>query len=549
MKKKLLTIGFPLFFLLYSCNMMKTKADLIVYNARIYTVDSVMTVAEAMAVSDGKIIATGTSKEILGKFKVGNKFDAMGSAVFPGFIDAHCHYYGYALNLRYIALNGCTSFAEVMDRLKKSGNYKPGDWIVGRGWDHNLWKDKVFPDRKKLDEAFPSNPVVLTRIDGHVVLANGPALGKGGFGTTDSYKPGEVERLNGRLTGILSERAADHMRNCIPKPGRDGLKELLGRARDNCYEVGLTAVSDAGLDEETLALFDEMASGDDSSSMIRIYAMLDPSPGNFSKYVNHGPYHKTHLEIRSVKVYADGSLGSRTALLKTDYTDKAGQKGIQVITADSLRNICRLCIEHGYQVNTHAIGDSANKFVLDIYAEFLKGKNDLRWRIEHCQVVDPTDIKKFGDFSVIPSVQATHATSDMAWAGERLGPERIKWAYAYKDLLMQNGWLPNGTDFPIENISPVYTFYAAFTRKGLDGNPPGGFQPENALSREEALRSVTIWAAKSGFREHFIGSLEKGKFADFVILDRDIMTVKESEVPAARVVSTYLSGRQVYPKP
>jgi predicted amidohydrolase YtcJ len=453
------------------------------------------------------------------------------------------------LNFRSIVLNGCTSFDEVLERLKKAGSPGPGLWIVGRGWDHNLWKEKVFPGCRALDELYPYNPVVLIRIDGHVVLANSKALQIAGITTHHSFTPGEVEIKLGRLTGILSENAADHMRRSIPKPGQDELLKLLARAREDCFSVGLTTVSDAGLDAATVRLFDSLSSGRDSAGMIRVYAMLEPSRENISKYIRKGPYRTPRLVVSSVKVYSDGSLGSRTALMKQQYNDMPGHHGIQVTSFDSLRKICRLCLDHGFQVNTHAIGDSASKIVLDIYGEYLKGENDLRWRIEHCQVVDPADLVKFKKYSVIPSVQATHATSDMGWAKDRLGEERIRWAYAYKDLMKQNGWIANGTDFPIENISPIYTFYAAVARKDIKGNPAGGFQPENALSRDEALRSVTIWAAKADFWDKEIGSLEPGKNADFVILDRDIMQINENEIPHTSITSTYLSGVQVYKKP
>ncbi len=549
MKKKLLTLIVPLFFVFYSCSLMKTKTDFVLYNARIYTLDSVLTVTEAMAVKNGKVLATGTSKEILAKYKPGRLLDAGGKPVYPGFIDAHCHFYSYALSFRHIVLNGCRSFDEVLSRIKRSGEYKTGDWIVGQGWDHNLWKEKVFPDCKALDDLYPDNPVVLSRIDGHVVLANSKALRIAGIGVHHAFNPAEVEIKNGRLTGILSEIAADHMKQAVPKPGPGELGKLISRAREDCFSVGLTTVSYAGRDLATVGVFDSLCSGKDSASMIRIYAMLEPSSENIIKYVSKGPYHTPRLLISSVKVYSDGSLGSRTALLKQPYQDMPGQQGIRVISADSLREICKLCFDHGYQVNTHAIGDSANKFVLDIYGEYLKGENDRRWRIEHCQVVDPSDLGKFKKFSVIPSVQATHATSDMGWAEDRLGPGRVKWAYAYNDLMKQNGWLANGTDFPIENISPINTFYAAVARKDVKGNPQGGFQPENALSREEALRSITIWAAMADFWDHETGSLERGKNADFVILDRDIMQVNENEIPLTKVMSTYLSGKQVYENP
>jgi len=549
MEKKILILGSIILLIVNSCTMMKQKTDLILYNARIYTVDSVLSIAEALAVKDGKVIATGSDQDILGKFSSGRMIDAAGKPVYPGFIDAHCHFYGYALNFKYITLNGCTSFEEVVNRLKQSGSYKKGEWVVGRGWDHNLWKNKVFPDRKLLDEIYPENPVVLTRIDGHVVLANNMALQKAGFNGRYSFDQDEVEVKQGRLSGILSEEAADHMKNMIPKPKGEELDKLLASARDNCFAVGLTAVSDAGLDAETVNHIDSLVSGPDSSHMIRIYAMLEPSMDNINQFIKKGVYLTPRLHVGSVKVYADGSLGSRTALLKQTYTDMPCQYGISVISADSLRKVCKLCLQYGYQVNTHAIGDSANKFVLDVYGEFLKEQNDLRWRIEHCQVVDPSDLHKFKDYSVIPSVQATHATSDMGWAEQRLGPERIKWAYAYKSLLQQNGWLANGTDFPIENISPIFTFYAAVSRKDMQSRPKGGFQPENALNREEALRSITIWAAMADFWDNEIGSLEPGKNADFVILDKDIMEINEEDIPSTRVISTYLSGTEVYKNP
>ena len=548
MKKKLLTLGIPVFFLLNSCNLMKTKCDFILYNARLHTVDSVLTITEAMAVKNGKVLATGSAKEILGHYSPEKMLDAGGKPVFPGFIDAHCHFYGYALNFRHIILKGCNSFDAVLGRLKSSGKYKAGDWIVGRGWDHNIWNEKVFPDRKKLDELYPENPVVLIRIDGHVVLANGKALHMAGIDIHNSFNPDEVEVKHGRLTGILSENAADHMKKAIPRPHREELIQLLKRARENCFSAGLTTVSDAGLDAETVGIFDDLTAGQDSAGMIRIYAMLEPSIENVNRYVKNGPYRTPRLLVSSVKVYADGSLGSHTALMKQTYDDMPCQHGIQVISTDSLRKICKLCLEYGYQVNTHAIGDSANKLVLGIYGEYLKGQNDLRWRIEHCQVVDPTDLHKFKEYSVIPSIQATHATSDMGWAGDRLGPERITWAYAYKNLMKQNGWLANGTDFPVENISPIYTFFAAVARKDLKGKPEGGFQLKNALTREEALRSITIWAAMADFWENEIGSLEPGKNADFVILDRDIMEISEEEIPSTEVISTFLSGIEVYKK-
>ena len=346
------------------------------------------------------------------------------------------------------------------------------------------------------------------------------------------------------MTGILSENAADHVKNSIPEPDDKILSGLLKTAQQNCFAVGLTGVSDAGLNYHIIRLIDSLQHKE--VLKIHVYAMLEPTTENIEKFVKNGTYKTPGLTIRSFKMYADGSLGSRTALLKKPYSDDPLKTGIQVTPADSIRQICRLAVKYGYQVNIHAIGDLANQVVLDIYGEFLKPGNDLRWRIEHAQVVDPVDLPKFKKYSVIPSIQTTHATSDMSWAGDRLGKERIRWAYAYRDLLNQNGWIANGTDFPVENISPVLSFYAAVARQDVNGNPPSGFQIKNGLLREDALRSITLWAAKADFDDDEMGSLETGKRADFVILDKDLMEIPYSEIPKIKVIKTFVDGKLVF---
>jgi predicted amidohydrolase YtcJ len=523
---------------------MKTKADLIVNHSMIYCVDDNFQTVQAFAVKNGKVLAVGKSEDILASYTSDKIIDAKGKFIYPGFIDAHCHFYGYSLSLQLFDLSGIQSFDAILTLLKEGENQSPGGWLVGRGWDQNIWKNKAFPDRTKLDSLFPDRPVVLERIDGHVVLVNGAALVKSGMMVNHNFNPAEVETRNGWLTGILSENAADYMKNCIPSPDKATLITLLKKAQDNCFAVGLTGVTDAGLDYKVVRLMDSIQRKGELK--MRIYAMLAPTRENIRNFILKGLYKTPYLDVRSIKIYADGSLGSRTALLKKSYSDQPGKSGILVTPVDSLKEICAIGFKNGYQVNTHAIGDSAVKVVIDIYSEFLKGKNDLRWRIEHSQVVDPADLTLFGKYSIIPSIQATHATSDMKWAGDRLGPDRIKNAYAYKKLLDQNGWLPDGTDFPVEKISPLLTFYAAVARKDLKGFPEAGFQMENALSREEALRSVTIWAAKGCFEEKEKGSLEPGKDANFVILDKDIMTIPVSEVPNVKVLSTYISGEKVF---
>ncbi len=523
---------------------MKTQADLIVNHSMIYCVDDNFQTVQAFAVKNGKVLAVGRSEEILATYTSNKIIDAKGKFIYPGFIDAHCHFYGYSISLQLLDLSGIQSFDAILTLLKEGKNKIPGGWLVGRGWDQNIWKNKTFPDRAELDRLFPDRPIVLIRVDGHVVLANGAALLKTGMMYQHNFKPAEVETRNGWLTGILSENAADYMKNRIPSPDKATLINLLKKAQDNCFAVGLTGVADAGLDYKVVRLMDSIQRKGELK--MRIYAMLTPTRENIRNFISKGIYKTPYLDVRSIKIYADGSLGSRTALLKKAYSDQPGKSGILVTPLDSIREICAIGFKNGYQINTHAIGDSAVKVVIDIYKEFLKGKNDLRWRIEHSQVVDPADLPLFGKYSIIPSIQATHATSDMRWAGDRLGPDRIKNAYAYKLLLNQNGWLPDGTDFPVEKISPLLTFYAAVARKDIKGFPEGGFQMENAFSREEALRSITIWAAKGCFEEKDKGSLEPGKDANFVILDKDIITIPVSEVPRVKVLSTYINGEKVF---
>lgn len=520
------------------------KADLILINGKVCTVDLKFNYAEAFAVNKGIFEAIGTTDQILKHYTSDSIIDAKGNFVYPGFIDAHSHFFGYALSLLELDLSGFRSFRQVIDLLMTNKDRYPGEWIVGRGWDQNLWANKEFPDRTELDILFPDRPVVLIRIDGHAILANGEALKRANIHERNQYLPGEVEIKNGRMTGILSENAADHVKNLIPLPSRHEQITLVKWAQANCFAAGLTGVADAGLDYPVVNFLDSLQQ--EGLLKMRLYVMLNPTEENLRNFVNEGQYITPFLTVRSIKLYADGSLGSRTALLKEPYADDPSKSGIQVTTREKIQEICAIAADKGYQVNTHAIGDSAVAEVLGIYSMFLKGKNDLRWRIEHAQVVDPKDIAMIGKYSIIPSIQVTHATSDMGWAADRLGARRIKWGYAYKNLLDQNGWLANGTDFPIEHISPVLTFYAAVARQDIKGFPEKGFQPENALSRTDALKSITIWAAKAGFQENSRGSIEKGKFADFVVLDKDLLNCPVKEIPAIKVVMTYVGGERFF---
>ena len=527
------------FFIMTSCQT-KTAVDLIVHNANVYTVDADFSKAQAFAVKDGKFVAVGDENEITGHYSAKETIDAQGNAVYPGFMDGHSHFTGYGENLvRWADLKGCRSYDEVIERLSVHDSLYPAEWLLGRGWDQNLWEPAEFPDNERLAEAFPGRKVLLTRIDGHAVLASKEVLELAGIDKDFQLEGGLAIMKGDRCTGVLLDNTADVAKALIPPMTPAQQIQALLKAQENCLAVGLTSVTDAGLDIATIELIDSLQQA--GQLTIHVNAMVNPDDETMEHFMHQGVIDKDKLTVRSVKIYADGALGSRGAKLLEPYSDldECGMGNAEcgmILESDEFyRHVCQKAYEAGYQVCCHAIGDGGVQHILDIYSEFLKGPNDLRWRIEHSQVVAEDDFARFGQYNVIPSVQTTHCTSDMDWAGERLG-DRIKNAYAYQRLLRENGWLINGTDFPIEDISPIYTFYAAVARKHLDGTPAEGFQMENALTREQALRSITIWVAKGCFLEDRKGSIEVGKDADFVMLDRDIMTVAEGEIPAAKVI-------------
>ncbi|MBI5856861.1 MAG: amidohydrolase [Sphingobacteriales bacterium] len=531
--------------ILASCGS-KKKADLLVYNATIYTVDSSFSIAEAMAIKDGKIVATGKTTDLEKEFDAKEKIDAQGKFIYPGFIDAHAHFVGYGNSLQRVNLVGTNSWDEVLERCKEFAKENADGWLLGRGWDQNDWTIKEFPDNTKLNELFPDRPVLLTRIDGHGAIANQKALDLAGIKPGDNIAGGEIEEMEGTLTGILIDNAIGLVSSKIPGQTKEQYGEALKDAQANCFAVGLTTIDDCGLDFDDVEKIQAMqASGD---LKMRMYVMLSDDEKNFAWLAKTGKIKTDRLNVRSIKVYADGALGSRGACLLEPYSDRKDWSGFLRFSQSHFDSIANYINQQGWQMCTHAIGDSGNRTMLTIYAKYLKGKNDLRWRIEHAQVVYKNDFDLFGANSVIPSVQPTHGTSDMYWAGDRLGPERVKRAYAYKQLLQQNGWIPLGTDFPVEDISPFKTFFAAVIRKDAKGWPENGYQTENALTKEETIRGMTIWAAKANFEENEKGSLEKGKFADFVVLDKDLMKAGEKDLLQTIVLKTYLNGEKVYSK-
>ena len=530
--------------LMMACSYQNQPADLIVHNARIYTVDEGFSVVEAMAIKDGIILETGAERQIMNRYKAAEVIDAGKRPVYPGFIDAHCHFLGYGFSLQRVDLTGTRSWEEVLDRVDKFVKKHNPDIIEGRGWDQNDWEIKDFPDNRELNERYPGKPVFLKRIDGHAAIANKAALKLAGIIAGQKISGGVIKTENGELTGLLVDNAVDLVNSALPKPSKNDVENALILAQKNCFAAGLTTVDDAGLDKEAIEIIDELHQ--QGKLKMRIYAMISDAPDNLNYFSGKGKIKTPFLNVRSVKVYADGALGSRGACLLKPYSDDPGNYGFLLNTVAHFDSIASYCKQYGFQMNTHCIGDSANRLMLDIYGQYLEGTNDLRWRIEHAQVVNSADVPKFRDFNIIPSVQPTHATSDMYWAEERLGSDRIHDAYAYKTLLETNGMLALGTDFPVENIDPLLTFYAAVARRDIKGFPDEGFEPQQAITREQALRGMTIWAAISNFEENEKGSLEAGKFADFIILDKDIMKIPMKDIPGARVWQTRVNGIKVY---
>ena len=518
------------------------NADLIIHNARIYTVNDSFELASTLVVKDGKFIAVG-NEDLLEKYSAAAKLDLKGIPVYPGLIDAHCHFYQLGLAQEHVDLRGAKSVEEVIARLKAFTSTSEAKVLMGRGWDQNLWELKEFPSKEILDKAFPDKLVVLERIDGHAAYVNSNVLTAAKITKDTKVEGGEVIIANNEPTGILIDKASDLAYAILPEPSREEQIIALQKAEKIAFANGLTTVDDAGLNRAQLELIDSLQRV--NKLKIRVYGMISNTPENLAYYLDKGITQTDRLTIRSVKVYADGALGSRGAALKKPYTDEKKNKGLFITSPEKIEELAYILAKKGFQMNTHAIGDAANEVVLNAYKKALSVSPDPRWRIEHAQVVDKVDLQKFGS-KILPSVQPTHATSDMEWADERLGEKRVANAYTYKELLDWSGRIALGTDFPVERVNPIHTYYAAVVRKDLNGNPAGGYQMDNALSRSEALKGMTKWAAHANFEEDEKGSIEVGKVADFVLLTNDIMVLNDSEILATEVLATFLGGEMVY---
>ena len=493
MSKKL-SFSLIVFILLLSTSCQE-KVDLLVHNAVVYTMNDKGTVSTSFVVDKGKFIAVG-GEELLDKYSARKVLNLQNLPVYPGLIDSHCHFLSLGLNLQQIELKGTQSYDEVISVLKEATAGRQMKAIIGRGWDQNDWDVKELPNKEQLDELFPETPVALRRIDGHALLVNQKALNLAGITEETEVEGGTIIKVKGKLTGVLVDAPMRLVEKILPQPTIEDKVKALKEAEAIGFENGLTSVSVAGMNKDDIFLVDSLQKKGLLS--MRVYAMISNTKENMDYFLKAGPIKTDKLNVRSFKVYADGALGSRGAALKTAYADLKGHKGEFITSKDSIEKLAYKLATTPFQLNTHAIGDDANKAVLDAYKKALVFSDDPRWRIEHAQIIDTADIKLFNR-KIIPSVQPTHATSDMYWAEERLGSERLLGAYAYKALLLQSGRIALGTDFPVEEVSPIKTFYAAVARKDSEQFPEDGYLSENKLSRIEAMKGMTIWGAYANF--------------------------------------------------
>lgn len=546
MKFQLLFLTTLLLSLLTSCFKGKS-VDLIIHNARIHTMTDIGEVQEAIAIKDGKIVEVGAERQILNKYSAEEYIDAGLKDIYPGFTDAHAHLLNYARLKLSVDLVGCKSYDEMIQRIHEYQKIHKRKFIIGRGWDQSIWPEGEMPNNEMLSQEFPDIPVSLFRIDGHALLANQLLVDSSNvynvFHETKDLSTGGyfIKNKNGQPTGVFVDNAMNPILEIMPDFPKVEIQKALLEIQDELVAMGVTGVHEAGMTNEELHWMEELVNND--KLHLDIYGMLLPSSENYAFAKKNGPYRNKNLYVRSFKVYGDGALGSRGAFLKAPYADMHDHYGYLVTNKDSMIRIAEFCKEVGYQMNTHAIGDSTNRVILDIYHETFLENPDHRWRIEHAQVVDPKDMQFFAQNGVFPSVQPTHATSDMRWAEDRLGKDRMKGAYAYRSLLESFGMLALGTDFPVESTDPYGTIFSAVVRKNSSNEPEKGFRIEEAIGFKECLKGMTAWAAIASFQERVLGTLESGKDATLFIVEKPYNLEKYQKNFS---YLTLIKGKKVY---
>lgn len=518
------------------------KVDLIIHNARIHTLNDADAIFEAIAIKDGKIVEIGAERQILNRYTSTEEIDAEGKDLYPGFTDAHGHIMSLVKKKLGLDLTGTRSFDEVLIRIEKYQSRNKRTFIIGRGWDQSLWNTNEMPANEQLNKLYPTTPICLTRVDGHAMLVNDALLRKIKLSPTAEIAGGEILVKEGKCTGILIDNAMNAVTKILPSYSQNEIQKTILEIQNELFQYGITGVHEAGIEFEEIGYLKELI--DQKKLQLNIYAMLLPTTKNIEFAKKKGIYTYKNLLIRSFKVFGDGSLGSRGAYLKKEYTDEHQHFGSLTTSYPEMKRIALICESIGYQMNTHAIGDSTNRIVLDLYKMIYEVNKDHRWRIEHAQVLDPIDFKLFSEYAVFPSVQPTHAVSDMRWAETRLGKTRLKGAYAYKTLLNQTGMLAIGTDFPIESFNPFLTIHAAVHRMNEENSPSNGFLSNEAITLEECIKGMTKWAAFASFQENELGTLEKGKDATFTILDYPLSS--SSEFKQNYAYMTFIKGKKVY---